>query len=276
MRIREIIDRIIAFHPPISRPDSVDVVKYGDPDKECTGLVITCFASADVIRKTAALGANFIIVHEPTFYSDRDETDWLKGNRIFQEKKRLLDETGVVIWRDHDHIHGGKPGKNRPYMDGIFYGIMQELGWEPYHVNYPNMPLIYRLPPRTVKELARELIDKLHLNGMRVIGEMDAKVSTVFICEHIFGNNRDYEIVAQADADNIDVLIPLEIVDWTLSEYVRDSIQLGRPRAILNMGHYNLEEIGMKYMTKWLPEEIGSDIPIHYVQSGDGFQYIAH
>jgi len=274
VKISEIIEKIIAYHPPMDTTRTCDVIKYGNPDKECTGIVVTCFASADVIRKTVELGANFMICHEPVFYNHEDETEWLQDNKVFLAKKKLLDETGVVIWRDHDRIHAGPSNNNRPHMDGIFYGIMQELGWESYLENYPNKPLLYKLPETTVRELARELIDKLHLNGMRIVGDMDAKVSKVLICQHVFGH-RDNEIIEQTDTDNIDVLIPLEIVDWTLSEYVRDSDQLGQPRAILAMGHFNFEEPGMKYMTKWLPEVIGNDVPVHYVQSGDGFQYIS-
>ncbi len=41
-----------------------DMVHYGNPDKECTGIVVTCFAAVDVICKAAELGANLIIVHE--------------------------------------------------------------------------------------------------------------------------------------------------------------------------------------------------------------------
>jgi hypothetical protein len=30
----------------------------------------------------------------------------------------------------------------------------------------------------------------------------------------------------------------------------------------------------MKYMEKWLPDVIGSDVPVSYVQSGDAFSYM--
>lgn len=40
------------------------------------------------------------------------------------------------------------------------------------------------------------------------------------------------------------------------------------------MGHFNVEELGMKYMAKWLPQAVGEDIVIQYMQSGDCFSYI--
>jgi putative NIF3 family GTP cyclohydrolase 1 type 2 len=274
MKILEIIDKLKAYHPPVTDPETSDTVKYGNPDKECTGIAVTCFASADVIRKTAELGANLIICHEPTFYSHPDKTEWLKDNKVYQAKTKLLDETGIVIWRDHDCIHGSPYKCVGEHTDMIYFGIMKALGWEPYMLNYPNKPLLYKLPETTVHELSRELIAKLHLNGMRVIGDTDARVSTVFICEHVFGDESDNGVIKQVEEENIDVIIPLELIEWNVSEYVRDSAQLGIPKAILNIGHFNFEEAGMKYMAEWLPGVIGGNIPVHYVQSGDGFRYI--
>lgn len=87
------------------------------------------FTSADVIREAARLGANLIITHEPTFRTHEDETDRLSDSGVFAAKKALPDEYGIVIWRDHDRIHGGKPSNKPEHIDGIFYGIMKELGW---------------------------------------------------------------------------------------------------------------------------------------------------
>lgn len=275
MKISEVISCVKSNHPPLSRPDTVDVVKFGDEEKECTGVAITCFASADVIRQAAALGTNLVIVHEPIFYNDRDHVDWLAGNEIYREKVRLLEETGIVVWRDHDHIHGGRPMKEgKPYMDGIFYGLMQELGWESYLHKYENMPLIYHIPETTGRGLAEFFCKTLNLSGLRVVGDINTKVKNVFFCEHINGHGEmDNEIISLCESEEIDALIPLEIVDWTLSSYVRDSVQLGRPRVMLEMGHFNFEELGMKYMTRWLPEKLGGNIPVHYIQSGDSFSY---
>ena len=87
MLISEVIDKLIAFHPPVDEAHTCDTVKCGDPNRECSGIVVTCFASVDVIRKTIALGANLIIVHEPLFWNHEDKTDWLVQSEVFAEKK---------------------------------------------------------------------------------------------------------------------------------------------------------------------------------------------
>ena len=38
------------------------------------------------------------------------------------DKKKLLDETGIVVWRNHDYIHSGIWMENQ-WVDGIFYGL---------------------------------------------------------------------------------------------------------------------------------------------------------
>ena len=95
MKIQEVIDRIITYHPPMT-PDehhpTCDTIKYGDPDQECTGVTVTCFASADVIRRAAALGDNLIVAHEPRFWSDNEDTTGLEESPVLKGKKALLEQ----------------------------------------------------------------------------------------------------------------------------------------------------------------------------------------
>lgn len=274
MLISEIINKLIAFHPAVDEAHTCDTVKCGNAEQECTGIVISCFASVEVIRKAIELGANFIIVHEPLFWNHEDKTDWLEDSEVYAAKKELLDAHGIVVWRDHDRIHGGPPSNNPEFIDGIFYGIMQELGWTEYKLDYPNKPLLFSLPETDAESLGKELIEKLGLNGIRIVGDKSARVSKVFICEHL--RDRDFDVnnkILKTELEDIDAIIPLEIVDWTLSAFVRDCCSLGKKKVIYNIGHFNFEEPGMKHMAKWLPQLVG-DVPVHFVPSGDSFDFI--
>ncbi len=275
MKIAEIIEKLRAFHPEIDESRTCDTLKYGDAEQECTGVVVSCFASTDVIREAARLGANFIITHEPTFWTHEDETDWLSDSKVFSAKKALLDEYGIVVWRDHDRIHGGKPSNNPDHIDGIFYGIMKELGWDEYKLDYPNKPLLFRIPETDAESLGRFLMEKLNLHGLRILGDRHAKVSTVFFCEHIRDHDwKEKEKIKQTEMDKIDALIPFEMIDWSIAAFVRDCAQLGFPKVMYNVGHFNMEELGMKFMAKWLPTVVGEEIPVHHVFSGDAYDYI--
>ena len=156
-------------------------------------------------------------------------------------------------------------------IDHIYYGIMKELGWEAYVQGEQTKPIWFRIPQTTVQELCNILVNKFHLCGARIVGDPNGKVETVFICEHVQGRSHDYEVIAKAK--EADVMIPLEIVDWTLTEYVRDACQLGINKAIIEMGHFNTEELGMEYMAKQLAKALEEEVPVRFIQSGDTYHY---
>ncbi|NCB32573.1 MAG: hypothetical protein EOM64_01605 [Erysipelotrichia bacterium] len=275
MRISEVIKKLEEWHQPFEREHTRDAVKCGDPDQECTGIAVTCYGSAEVIQKAAEKGCNLLISHESIFFGDEFDVNGFIDNETLKKKQKLIRNTGMVVYRDHDHMHGmggGPHQETRIRNDYIFYGIMKELGWEEFAMGDKMKPLLYKLPKTTVRELSNYLIEKLNLNGIRMIGRWDDEVSTVYIVEHCMGRGDQDKINKAVHAD---VMIPLEICDWTLSAYVRDAVTFHEAKAILEMGHFNFEEPGMKYMTEWLPEAIGSaDLPIVFIQAGDAFHYM--
>lgn len=280
MKIKDVILTIKAYHKgtdsngiPIDETTTRDKILYGNPDVHCTGIVTTCWASVDVINKAAHLGANLIIVHEALFWNRGDKTDWLYDNQIFIQKKHLLDETGIVVWRDHDYIHSGIPLSNGDYTDGIFHGFMIRMGWQDYLVESPAKPMLFELPKTPLRVFANSLIEKCNITGMKVIGDLDTEVHRVFIADHLMGPD-DNPKLAKIEHENIDTVLSLEVTDFTVSEYIRDSSMLGKPRTILAVGHFNLEEVGMEYMLEYLPALFDHTIPCHYVQSGDAYSFI--
>lgn len=280
MKINKVIENIKAYHKgewdgkKIDEETTRDKILYGNADVECTGIVTTCWATADVIKEAARLNANLIIAHEALFWNHGDHTDWLleTENKTFIEKKKLLDEYGIVVWRNHDYIHSGIPMEDGSYTDGIFYGVADKLGWTKYISKDVHNPLHYEIPETSVKELATYLVDTLNLNGVKIIGNFDDKVKKIRIPFHVLGDSR--EDIMEADHDGIDCYLTMEVVDFTLAEYIRDASMLKQNKAIIGMGHFNLEEPGMEYMIQYLTDAIGEEIPSHYVQSGDMYQYL--
>lgn len=278
MKIYEVIAKIKAYHKGIDRngnpiDESVtrDKILYGNPDQECRKIVTSCWATTDVIKKAQEIGANLIITHEALFWNHGDHTDWLENNAVFKKKKQLLDESGIVVWRDHDYIHSGIPMEDGTYKDGIWYGVMKALGWEEYLIGNPQRPMNYLLPEIKAYDLALQMAESLNMNAIRIIGDPNTPVKKVWFIEHILGNNN--EQIKRVDEEGIDLMIPLECIDFTLSEYVRDSQMNGMPKAIFALGHFNAEEYGMKYMTEYLKDALGEDIPAVFIQSGDMYTY---
>lgn len=298
MKIVDVISKVKAYHygsiqgKKIDEKTTRDKVLFGNPDKECTGIVTTCWANMDVISKTIECGANLIICHEALFWNHGDHTDWLEEekNEAYLKKKELLEKNGIVVWRDHDYMHSGIPLEDGTYVDGIFYGFAKVLDWTSYiNDNISDFiqesdgwdalkdhaklnPLSYVIPETTVEKLAQYLIQKLNLNGVKVIGNKDQKVSKICIPFHVFGD-ANYAI-SLANEKKVDCFLTMELVDFTLAEYVKDASCANNSVSIIGMGHFNIEEPGMKYMVEYLPKAIGENIPCQFIQSGDNYSYI--
>lgn len=280
MKIAEAIEKIKRCHRGVSREGPIDPVKtrdqvlYGDPEQELRGVVTTCFASCEVIEGAIAAGANLIICHEALFWNHGDHTDWLQDNQTFRAKTALLDAGRVVVWRDHDYIHSGIPLPDGSWADGIFYGVMKTLGWEEYLQGWDGIqPSRFLLPPTTVRGLGQELMAKLPLNGIKVIGSPDSPVQKVWLPGHIMGTH-DNDILKTMEEENIDAVIAFECVDYTVAEYVRDATQSGRAKTILAVGHFNTEEPGMAYMIRYLPAALGEDVPYRFIPSTDMYRFL--
>ena len=253
-----------------------DKVLYGDADKECTGIVTTIYASTNVIRKAHELGANLIIAHEALFWNRGDHREWLEEsqNKTYLAKKKMLDDYGITVWRFHDYIHSGIPVGD-DYIDGIFYGIAKQTGWDKAIISSDVSGAIYlECETTTPREVGKLLKEKWHLSGLKCIGNMDAKVNKIMVCGHVSEGGDSNSLIKKVDENNINLLLPLELIDFTLSEYIKDSGQLGYDRAIIAAGHFNLEEPGMEYMVNWIEDALKTHIKTDFVQAGDMYTYM--
>lgn len=269
MKIEEIKRRIEERHVKLS-PErrTCDGIIWGDTRQECTGILLTCCPSAAMVKRAIELGYNMIFCHEPTFYHGWDERDWLTHNKIYEAKKALLDQHGIVIYRDHDRAHQEHP-------DMIFSGIVRKLEWEKYAVSENFFPSSkYVIPETTLRELAIYVGEKMRINGIRIMGDLDMRVRTVGLMAHFSGNEGDYVGISDIEKNDYDVIIPGEIVDWTIGEYIQDSNALGRKRGMLNVGHFNLEEPGMEMMEGWLRNVLEDQVPVTFVQSGNQYGWV--
>ena len=283
MLISEVINNIKAYCKgewngiKIDENNTRDKILYGNPDQECTGIVTTIYASVDVIKKAHELNANLIICHEALFYNHGDHQDWLKenNNQTYLAKSQLLDEYGIVVWRFHDYIHSGVPINNGEYVDGIFYGLAKITGFDNFTLNRDlGSCLFINCKETSAREIANLIKDKWHLKGLKCIGNLDIKVTKIMVCGHILEGQDIKPLINKINDENINLLLPLELIDFTLTEYIKDSGQLGDDKVILAAGHFNLEEPGMEYLLTYIDDAIGQHIDTHFIQAGDMYTYI--
>lgn len=285
MKIQEVIDRLLTYHPDLGDMPTCDGVKFGNPEQICTGVVSALVPTIDVIKETIALGANLLIVHEPTSYLTPDWPEWRADfeNEVYEDKIALINAHQLVIYRNHDHMHAHQP-------DQIFTGVLHYLGWLPFLTETQAVPFGFTVEfpeAKTLEEINQTLITKIGMNGLRYIGKSESKIKKLAFVGHLFpdafipqhekadGFWTDYatEIMKAMSEDEIDCIIPGEIVEWTILSYIRDGIAQGKNLACINPGHFNWEELGAKYAAVRLREITNNQVPITYIKTGDMWQY---
>ncbi|WP_296705394.1 Nif3-like dinuclear metal center hexameric protein, partial [Algoriphagus sp.] len=236
---------------------TVDTLKSGSREQLVTGIVTTMFATLTVIRKAIELNANFIIVHEPTFYNHLDDIDWLKNDPVYQYKADLLQKHGIAVWRNHDYVH-------RLQIDGVQAGVVNELGWNDYY----NQNAILNLPETTLGGLIDHIKSKMGVPALRYVGDLNQKASKILLLPGAIGGRRQIELIMQ---ENPDVLICGESPEWETPEYVRNANEMGEKLGLIVIGHSASEEGGSEFMKSWIEENIPG-IPVTHFPSGNSLQ----
>ncbi len=255
---RQVVEKIkLQIDAPVD-PNTVDTFKAGDPNTPVTGIATTFLDTYDVLRQAVAEGANLIITHEPTFYNHLDETDFLKGDPVFEQKMAYIREHHLVIWRFHDQWHWRKP-------DGIVQGFIQAVGWEKYRRPYEQNA--FTLPPTTVGQLAADLRDKLNSRSIRIVGDPGLRVTDVAYLPGASGENKELK---ELERDDVQVLVAGEAREWETVEYVRDAAAEGRHKALILLGHEVSEEPGMEYCARWL-RPLFPSVPVTFIPAGEPF-----
>ena len=239
-------------------PNTVDVIKEGDPETQVTGIVTTMFGTMDILRKAVELKANLIVVHEPLYYNHRDDTVLFVNDPVFQEKKKYINDHKLVVWRFHDYIHSIKP-------DGILSGMVIKLGWKNYVVRGDLSR--YKIPEMTLNELLAYLKTKFKASTFNVIGDPGMKISSVRLLPGAPGSMAQ---ITSLEDENVDVVIAGEVPQWETYEYMRDAVSQGRKMAIIFLGHIPSEEAGMEFCAGWIKGFL-SNIPVTFVESGPSY-----
>lgn len=268
MNVQEVIEAILSDSCGDMRLEKTgDQLICGNPNTEVRGIVTTFMATIDVIKRAIEDGANMIITHEPTFYTGRDELDWLEDDPLYLAKKKLIEENNIVIWRYHDYMHMAK-------TDRIYDGLLKEIGWE-HNLQEENQPFIYKINEVTLAELARFFKQKLSMDVIQIVGNPEMKCSKVgvLVGGGSLGLGREQMPMELMRNHNLDVMVCGEITEWTLCAYVNDATMLGMDKGMIVIGHERSEESGMKYMAEWL-KPLVKNIPVTFIDAKEPFLYL--
>ena len=268
---RQVVERIKANVGVPWNSHGVDTFKEGDPDTPVTGVVVTMMATYDVLQRAAASGANFVITHEPIYYSHRDTTGALEREHdpVFAAKRDFIRAHHMVVWRFHDNWHGHNP-------DGIQLGMTHKLGWTSYRTAANDSiasgghvaDYLFRLPGTTVGALAGELAKRLDAHAVRIVGDPGMPVRGVAFAGGAVGADAQLELFRRAD---VDALVIGEAHEWETVAYAADAVSEGEKKALIVVGHTPSEQGGMEECVRWLQRFV-TEVPVRFIAAEDPFR----
>jgi putative NIF3 family GTP cyclohydrolase 1 type 2 len=258
MTAREVVDAIAKNSGvPISERSYRDTFKMGNPDATVTGIATTFMGTFDVLKRAHAAGLNFVIPHEDTFWTDRDDVKDLADNPLYRLKTEWGRQNGMIVWRDHDHLHAMKP-------DFTVVASLRSIGVKGGE-NATMASRIMTIPETTLGEFAAQVKRLTGSRAFRCVGDPKARVSKILLGPG-YGTPR---MTAEAD-----VVIGGEQQEadggFDNVEYVMDAASLGMAKGVIMLGHAISEQPGMEDYAKWLRTFI-HDIPIQFVPVEEPF-----
>ena len=259
MKAFEIMNTMFALAEAGDYRNTCDTCKAGDPEREVTRVAVTMFATPEVIRQAAEWGAELLITHEPTYYNHMDHHSTVA---VECAKRKLIEATGMVLYRYHDHPHGTKP-------DIIGEGMLRDMALAG-EVSYTETFDLVRVKlecATTPRELAAILEKNLDLAHIRIAGAADTPMKKVSC---MFGTPGG--VYEELQRDDCEIMITGEACEWALCEYVRDASQLGFAKALLVPGHIGSERNGMIY-TADLVKKLFPALEVKYFECGEVYTY---
>ena len=259
MKCRELAQELKAMSKTEINPETTcDRFKSPGEDEEISKVAVSMFATPEVIKNAKAWGANFLIVHEPTYYNHLDT-----GEKVLETaklKEKLILDSKIAIFRYHDYAHGCSP-------DLIAEGQLKYLGLPgKFSAGKYFAVNCFELETEiTALSLAREIEKNLGVKHVRIAGNPQAKGVKIGC---LFGTPGH---VTEALEEN-DFVITGEICEWETGEIARDYAQLGFNKALLVLGHIGSERAGMMLLAERIKEN-HPEIETRYFECGEVYSY---
>lgn len=248
MKAKEIFEKLLS--------DSYEVLEHtcdgliaGDENKEVKKIGVCFKLTASLICAARDQGVDMIITHEPTFsHGDRRED----ACPFDLKKWALLDESGITLYRFHDHAHHRE-------KDYIHAGFIKALGLK-IKRKYPPESLgvrRYELAEEiTAAQLAERIKEILGIEFLRVVGKADFPLKTICLGLGGVGFNQ----INKLFDPGCDLFVTGETGEVCVAEYLRDACFFGESKALFILGHYGSEFSGMKLLAEDMNKTFGNTV----------------
>lgn len=238
--IRDIMNWMEAKLP--NKIDTVDRLLSGNEEEHVKKIAVAFTSSVEVLKKSAALGANLLICHESPYY-DHHNTNIHTSNLVVREKMKLADELDISIYRNHDSLH-------RQFPDMITAGLVHELGWSEYVEGMDEISTTIQQSESSLEETMIHIKKNLNIHSVRYIGNLRNRIRKISVLAGFRGSATNVIPLLEES----DLVIYGEGPEWETPEFVKDALTLGYNKNVIILGHMESEEPGMRCLVKHLRE----------------------
>lgn len=259
MKAEEILDRFLSVASWVDRASTVDKIIMGDPQKNIRKILVSLYPDLRAVKYAIDNSFDMLITHEPTFWNhsaELENLDKMEDNspkkRAGLMKKKLIDDSGLVILRNHD-VWDRMPGIGIPWAWAEFLGFEGE----PAVIGAAGYQHRYDIRPTTLDDLAANIAKKTALigePGVQVIGDGGRKVSSIGIgtgCCCILESFVDMGCDAAIVSD--DGCIYWKDIKWAMD--------IDFP--IIRVNHATSEEPGMITLTEYINKNFDGVEAVH-------------
>ncbi|MBS1850570.1 MAG: Nif3-like dinuclear metal center hexameric protein [Acidobacteria bacterium] len=259
-----------------------DGILEGDADAPVTGVVTSFTPTLEVLRRAVATHKNTIICREAPFYSrgERAPLFWRNSpgppqemtdsDPVCRAKQEFITQNHLIILRLSENWDARS-------SDGQLRGLVRALAWEKFHLpnknrqEYDPRNVYFQASKNSLGLLAQDLMAKLKIHGVRVIGEATSPVRKVALTHGLLLVADSERMLREQD---LDVVIAGDAVEWEAAPYFQDLVTAGRIKGLILIGQQASEEPGSGEMAEWLRSFV-TEVPVEWVPAGEPFWVLA-
>jgi putative NIF3 family GTP cyclohydrolase 1 type 2 len=167
VRAREVQDLLVELSPPLGGEEGF---RFGDPDAEVQGMLVTWMATCDALRAAADRGCNLVICHEAPFfpYSGTHALAESLTWRVNRNRTGLIVRHDLTVLRAHGTL-------DRLCVVDEFAraaGLSGEVAAE-------GLARTFTIPEIALGDLAAQVKRNLGMSALRVVGDLARRVTKV-------------------------------------------------------------------------------------------------
>jgi len=250
VKIRE-IEGFLRVHN-LARYDD-EGFRFGPRDVDITGVLMCFKPTLDAMQAAHEAHCNLIITHEelnfPPVYSGARVKDQLTGTVTLLRMRRLL-ELGITVVRVHASLD----------ELCVLHEFAKALGLGEPTVHGDYWERTYDIAPTTVRELALQVKQRLHMKTVRVAGDQGRTVRRVALPWGGVAISANPNCIQRLLTFDPDVLITGETEDIPMYAAVDADVPL------IETGHSESECPGVRRLAALFAEAF-PDVPVEFYQN---------